>query len=99
MEILIQRGLLDAFEVFIMERDPISREVSVVKSLEVETVELARAHATHPLFALDDQGAQSLMDTLYRAGVRPSDAEDGTGTKLHLADMRKIVSAKLEVEL
>ena len=39
--------------------------------------------------------AQQLMDELYRAGVRPTEAADNTGelkgTKAHLADMRRLV--------
>jgi len=52
-----------------------------------------------PSIHFTNEDAQALLDELYRMGLRPSQANDGEGVKAHLADMRKIVSKKLGVEL
>jgi hypothetical protein len=46
-----------------------------------------------PVFTLDQRAAQHLMDDLYNAGLRPTDAQGTAGQleamKAHLDDMRK----------
>ncbi len=48
-----------------------------------------------PTFRLDPQGAQKLIDELWRLGIRPSSGEGNVGQigamKEHLNDMRKLV--------
>ena len=52
---------------------------------------------------IPDQMAQQLMDQLWSCGVRPSGELDSIGHKdalqSHLNDMRRIVSAELDVDL
>ena len=52
---------------------------------------------------LDGNAAQVLVDELWRAGFRPSEAMGSAGsmraTEKHLDDMRKIVSKNLKVDL
>lgn len=56
-----------------------------------------------PLFTLDKQAAQILMDDLWNAGIRPTEGSGSAGslaaTQVHLGDMRKIVAAKLGIVL
>lgn len=54
-------------------------------------------------FRLSMNAAQCLMDDLFNAGVRPTEAAGTAGsmaaTQAHLADMRVIVADKLKVNL
>jgi hypothetical protein len=56
-----------------------------------------------PLLNLDKSAGQVLMDDLWKAGLRPTEGAGSAGslaaTQAHLGDMRKIVAAKLGVEL
>jgi hypothetical protein len=54
-----------------------------------------------PSFALSESNAQWLMDSLYQAGLRPSQHQhQPTGAlEAHLQDMRAIVADKLKVSL
>lgn len=58
---------------------------------------------THPMFTMENQAAQSLMDQLWSCGLRPSEGTGSAGslaaTQHHLADMRKIVAKKIGVEI
>ena len=51
-------------------------------------------------FSLERGDVQKLMDDLWNAGIRPTDAGDSAGaltaTKAHLEDMRKLVFNKNE---
>lgn len=51
-----------------------------------------------PLLHMDVTAAQELMDSLWNAGQRPTSLRFGEGVNAHLADMRAIVFAKLNVE-
>lgn len=50
---------------------------------------------SRPSFELDKESAQELMNSLYRAGIRPTETFDQTSqlesVKYHLEDMRKLV--------
>ena len=52
---------------------------------------------TSPMMTLSPEVAQNLMNELWLAGVRPADAKEQDGeleaTKMHLADMRRLVFA------
>jgi hypothetical protein len=56
-----------------------------------------------PFLTLDADGAQSLMDELYAAGVRPTAGQGSAGqldaVQRHLADMRAIAAGRLRLEL
>lgn len=53
-----------------------------------------------PTFSLAKHAAQQLMDDLYAAGLRPTEAADNAGalaaTKLHLADMKSLSGALMK---
>jgi len=55
-----------------------------------------------PLLSLATEEAQRLMDELWQAGLRPTQAKQSHGAfdaqGQHLADMRAIAFAKLKVE-
>jgi len=53
------------------------------------------------LGTMQDEDCQSLIDMLYECGYRPSlqKQEMREDIKLHLNDMRKIVSKKLDIDL
>lgn len=52
-----------------------------------------------PMLRLDNDEAQSLMDELWRCGLRPSEGSGSAGalaaTQRHLADMQKIAFGTL----
>jgi hypothetical protein len=53
---------------------------------------------TSPFLRLSRENATALMDSLWRAGVRPTEvgsAGELAATKYHLEDMRSIVGVKL----
>lgn len=54
------------------------------------------------IFRLNKEQSKSLMDDLWRAGVRPSSGEGSVGqigaTEKHLEDMRTIAFKKLGIE-
>lgn len=56
-----------------------------------------------PLMTLSDNTCQHLMDQLYHAGFRPTDSQPTdsmiNAMQAHLADMRKIVSKNIKVDL
>lgn len=56
-----------------------------------------------PIVELSIKAAQTLMDDLWRAGLRPTEGAGSAGslkaTQDHLRDLRKIVSKTLKVEL
>lgn len=67
-----------------------------VESIIVRTV--GQGEAVQPAFVLDTDDAQTLMDDLWRAGLRPTEGAGSAGslaaTERHLADMRKLVFEK-----
>ena len=76
---------------------------SVCTELKFERFDNGMAIPESAGIALTERGAQSLMDELWNAGIRPASGEGSVGqigaTEKHLEDMRKIVSKNLEVEL
>jgi hypothetical protein len=56
-----------------------------------------------PTIRMHEQTAQMLMDQLYAAGFRPTEAVDSRGelvaTKAHLADMRALAAHGLQLQL
>lgn len=55
-----------------------------------------------PAFLLGQEEAQSMMDTLWDCGIRPSEGSGSAGamaaTQKHLDDMRSIAFKKLGIE-
>jgi len=58
--------------------------------------------APEPLFKLDHEEVQSLMDALWDCGIRPSEGMGSAGqlaaVQNHLKDMQKIAFTYLEME-
>lgn len=56
-----------------------------------------------PTARISNTAAQTLMDDLWNAGLRPTEGSGSAGslreTENHLSDMRRIVARKLGVEL
>lgn len=68
----------------------------------IEWVKRERGSVSSPCFNLEaDEDAQSLMDALWNAGVRPSNGEGNVGMigamKDHLADLRADVAFHREI--
>jgi hypothetical protein len=89
------------FHAYIDERDA-GGGVYVAKPVEFERTEPGTAAMTS-LLSISDKQAQQIIDELWDAGVRPSNGEGNSGQigamKMHLMDMRAIVSQQLGVEL
>lgn len=76
-----------------------------VKNVEFQMVEPGEGipPSVEPTFRLGPQDAQTLMDELWRCGLRPAEGSGTAGAmravEKHLDDMRAIVGKKLDVEL
>lgn len=74
--------------------DHTGQSVSIAKELTLEP--RAEYESANRFAQLSMAAAKELMDDLWRAGVRPTDAVSGDATmqatKDHLADMRKLVA-------
>lgn len=72
------------------------RAVSIGKPIEMEPISHARR--SPPTLELKSQDAQSLMDTLWHCGFRPTEGTGSAGalaaTQKHLDDMRALVFNK-----
>ena len=87
----------DGFDFLIMERtwDRNNPNASkrVVTAMTVSDVAPGSMYA--PTLSMTDDAAQQLMDNLWGAGLRPSDAKESAGalvaTTRHLEDMRTLV--------
>lgn len=75
---------------------------SEIFAKKVEFMEDGDKRYTEPMLNLNIQEAQLLMDELWRCGLRPTEGTGSAGslraTEKHLADMRKIVMKKLNIE-
>ena len=64
---------------------------------KIEHVDLCQ----QPSFSMETDQAQTLMDDLWNAGLRPTEGTGSAGalsaTQQHLQDMRKIAFHKLEM--
>lgn len=76
---------------------------SLAEPPEFTTHDPATEFPRAPFISLDASAAQSLMDELFAAGIRPSDGAGSAGqlaaVQSHLADMRAIVAARVRVPL
>lgn len=85
-----------AIEILIAERDFEGELMAVARSVTLEKL-TREEHGDQfdPTLRLETRAVQSLMDDLWRAGVRPSNGEGNVGqlaaTEKHLEDMRKLV--------
>lgn len=78
---------------------PGSHEILVAS--RIEFVDANVYDFTPPVAMLTAQECGDLMDSLWNAGIRPSNGEGSTGqlhaTERHLEDMRSIVASKLNI--
>ena len=76
---------------------------SVGKPLEFVRCDERSAEPRTPTMTLDPQAAQLLMDQLWSVGLRPTEGTGSAGslaaTQHHLADMRRIAFAGLNIEV
>ena len=81
----------------------IHTEKSHATNLVMETDPSKCGYVPSPTFRLKPPQVQLLMDQLWTAGFRPSEGTGSAGalaaTQKHLSDVRKIVAAKLKVDL
>lgn len=76
---------------------------SVAKPHFWETVEVPEGGSFEPTYSLDIREAQSLMDAMYAAGMRPTDAKPPNEMPIvkamsyHLEDMRKLVFDRYDI--
>ena len=75
----------------------------VLVASRIEFVEVRMCDFAPPVAMLTEQECAALMDSLWKAGIRPSDGEGSVGqigaVTRHLEDMRQIVSSKLNIPL
>jgi hypothetical protein len=73
-----------------------------VKDIILEKIDPAEFIAHPPSFTVSRDIAQTLMDDLWQCGIRPTEGTGSAGslraTERHLADMRTIAFAKLNME-
>lgn len=86
----------DGVELLALVRD--DRGTSIAKPLTLERIEEG-AYVPEPTLTLTNQGAQMLMDELWRCGLRPSEGAGSAGslaaTERHLKDMQAVAMGLL----
>jgi hypothetical protein len=83
------------YDLFVHERD------TKLKRGVIKMVEADPNTYSPPTLQIDEAQAQALMDDLWAAGLRPAEGSGSAGsllaTQRHLADMRQLAFAKIEV--
>lgn len=86
----------DGVELLALVRD--DRGTSVARPVILERIEEG-AYVSEPTMRLTNQGAQMLMDELWRCGLRPSEGAGSAGslaaTERHLKDMQAVAMGLL----
>jgi hypothetical protein len=79
--------------VLLGERDEVTGQLSVVRTMVVDTLE--RGAMVTPSFRMTEANAQALFNELWNEGFRPKDGTGNSGhiaaLSAHLADMRRLV--------
>lgn len=84
--------------IYLMKKEGKARSVALFSGFG-EPVGEGELLPPDPSFAIPVGMARNLMDELWRAGVRPTEAGDASDAqKSHLNDMRALLFAKLNVE-
>ncbi len=96
--IALRRSFGNRIEVLVMSRDGYGGAVGQIDWVELRDGDEAEA----PTFTLDEHAAQELIDSLWTAGIRPTEGRGSAGqlgaTERHLEDMRRLVFAdRIEV--
>lgn len=67
---------------------------AIAKPIELERHDPSMVYAQEPTIMLSEEEAQVLIDNLWNAGLRPTDAKDKSevvnAMKEHIGDLRKI---------
>lgn len=75
---------------------------SAAVNVEMRKIEDGEPLELVPIFRLHETEAQTLMDDLWHAGIRPTEGSGSAGsmraTEKHLADMRVIAFNKLGID-
>ena len=86
---------------YLIEYDDAGNACDVKVTREDAPIDMRRLDP-RPTFQLAPEDAQALMDDLWHAGLRPTEGRQSEGVTEaqanHLADMRQIAFAKLNVE-
>ena len=89
-----------SLDVFIRSRDADKTHIQYATAVEMQDQEIGTAMS--PVFQLDLDDAQILMDNLWDCGVRPSEGVGSAGslkaTQDHLVDMREILHHQLGIK-
>lgn len=99
LEFLVNRNVwADRIEMMLVDK---SLGKISVGNLVMQTVE-PNSLMGEPTVSLKPEAAQSLMDELWRVGLRPSEGSGSAGslaaTERHLADMQRIAIGALKKE-
>ena len=90
---------MNSVELHLYERQH-DGKISVIKGVQTENQDPAEAIDDVP-FHLTMESAQSLMDDLWNAGIRPTDTRDRSETVKamlnHIEDLRKVQTAFLDL--
>ena len=91
-----QQHWSDSVAILGCQRDGLGKIAAIVKPLNLTLERHEESHFINdPTLMLDAQSAQSLMNALWSAGLRPAEAKYPNGEinrlEAHLADMRKLV--------
>ena len=87
----------DGFDFLVMERSWDRNNPNATKRVvtAMTVSDVAPGSFYEPTLSMPDDAAQQLMDNLWAAGLRPSDAKESAGalaaTTRHLEDMRRLV--------
>ncbi len=75
---------------------------SVAASLNMEAYDVGSALSPSPAIMVEDDILQSLMDQLWRLGIKPSDYVDNRGQVTamaeHISDMRMVVKKAMKID-
>lgn len=96
---VFERPYLFGYEVFI-RNTTMAGGTGIVKPIvmEVETVPAGQVIPSQPALTLDRFSMQSLMDAMWKAGIRPNNGESSLAhieaMSRHLEDMRLLAGVK-----
>ncbi len=93
---------LAGVQIVLFERNFDGKAISVGKVI-MESQDPLKTIAKESRIELENSAAQSLMDDLWKCGLRPTEGTGSAGslaaTQKHLGDMRALVSKCMKVDL
>ena len=88
-------------KIHVFARDKRGSTLAFLQQIVWEAI-TSKVHFPEPLFKLDHEEVQTLMDALWDCGIRPSEGMGSAGqlaaVQNHLKDMQKIAFTYLEME-